>query len=294
MPTVPIRPAQSAVNESRILDFVIPLSAGTKSGENEPMSKKILIIANWKMNPSSLAKAVLLAQKIEKSAKYAPNAEIVVAPPFPFLVPIAKVLRKAKLGAQDLFWEERGAYTGEISADMLRDDCVSYCIIGHSERRALGETDKQINKKIKTALKNRIIPVLAIGEKKRMPEIKIRRILETQLKKDLNGISKIAFKNGVIAYEPVWAIGTGLSATPEHARIALAAIQEILKRLWKTTNTSTRILYGGSVNAKNAAPFVSSNGGGMDGMLVGGASLHPIEFVKIVKSAAKLEKISDF
>jgi triosephosphate isomerase len=214
---------------------------------------------------------------------------VVIAPPFPFLQAVAGVLRKSKLGAQDLFWEEKGARTGEVSPVMLKNLCVAYCIIGHSERRALGETDEMINKKIKAALKNRIVPVLAIGEKKRMPEAKMRRVIETQLKKNLNGISKVAFQNGVIAYEPVWAIGTGLSATPEHARKALSIIQETLRRLWKTKNIPTRILYGGSVNAKNAAPFISKSGGGMQGMLVGGASLNPKEFIGIIKSATLAE-----
>lgn len=261
------------------------------------MAKKLLIIANWKMNPPSTAKALSLTHKIEKGIPKTTNAEVVIAPPFPFLLPVASALKKSKLGAQNMFWEKEGARTGEISNMMLKNIHVSYCIIGHSERRALGETDEQINKKIKAALMSRIIPVLAIGEKKRIPESSMRRVLETQLKKDLGGISKIAFKNGVIAYEPVWAIGTGLSATPEHARKALHMIQEILIKLWKTPkeslrdptgqakNVRTRILYGGSVNAKNAGPFVSKKGGGMDGMLVGGASLNAKEFTGVIKSA---------
>ncbi|MFY9461793.1 MAG: triose-phosphate isomerase [Candidatus Sungiibacteriota bacterium] len=251
------------------------------------MPKKLLVIANWKMNPSSPAEAVILARKIEKGVPRIPDMEIVIAPPFPFLMPVASALKKSKLGAQDMFWEKEGARTGEVSPLMLKNLCVEYCIIGHSERRALGETDEMLNKKIKAALSGRIIPVLAIGEKKRMPEAKMRRVLETQLKKDLNGVSKIAFKNGVIAYEPVWAIGTGLSATPEHAHKALNIIREMLKHLWKTKNISTRILYGGSVNAKNAGPFASKKGGGMNGMLVGGASLKAKEFVGIVRSTVK-------
>ncbi len=278
--------ALRAVTTSRILNFVTPATLETKSGENEPLMKK-LIIANWKMNPATLQEAVILARKIEKDIPKTPNVEVVIAPPFPFLVPVAGALKKSKLGAQNMFWEKEGARTGEISYMMLKNLCVSYCIIGHSERRALGETDGEINKKIKAALKSRIVPVLAIGEKKRMPESSMRRVLETQLKKDLSGISKISFKNGVIAYEPVWAIGTGLSATPWHAHKALGIIRETLKRLWKTKHVPTRILYGGSVNAKNAGPFVSTKGGGMDGMLVGGASLNAKEFIGIIRAVAK-------
>ena len=251
------------------------------------MPKKLLIIANWKMNPSRASEAILLAKKIEKGIPRTPNAEVVIAPPFPFLVQVASVLKKSKLGVQDVFWEKEGARTGEVSTGMLKDLCVNYCIIGHSERRALGETDEQINKKIKAVLKSRIMPALAVGEKKRMPEAKMRRVLETQLKKDLNGISKVAFKNGIIAYEPVWAIGIGLSATPEHARKALGVIRKTLQHLWKTERIPTRILYGGSVNAKNAATFLSKKGGGMDGMLVGGASLNAKEFVGIVRAATR-------
>ena len=248
------------------------------------MPKKLLI-ANWKMNPSSPAEAVILARKIERGIPRTLNAEVVIAPPFPFLLPVSRILKKTRLGAQDMFWEKEGARTGEVSYMMLKNLCVSYCIIGHSERRALGETDEQINKKIKAALQGQIIPVLAIGERKRLPKTKLRRILETQLRKDLNGVSKVVFKNGVIAYEPVWAIGTGLSATPEYARKALSVIRETLKRVWKTKNISTRILYGGSVNTKNAAQFISKKGGGMNGMLVGGASLNTKEFSGIIKSA---------
>lgn len=249
------------------------------------MPKK-LIIANWKMNPRRAVEAVRLAKKIEESVHGIHTIEMVIAPPFPFIMPVARTLKKVKLGAQNMFWEKEGARTGEVSAGMLKNLCVSYCIMGHSERRTLGETDQQINKKIKAALKSRLIPVLAIGEKKQVPEPSMRRMLETQLKEDLSGISKIAFKNGVIAYEPVWAIGTGLSAAPEHARKALGIIRKTLGRLWKTEKVSTRIIYGGSVNAKNALPFVSSRRGGMDGILIGKTSLEPVEFIEIVKAAA--------
>lgn len=248
---------------------------------------KKLIIANWKMNPASLKAAIKLANETEKGLRGIKNVEIVIAPPFPFLAPVNKILKQSKLGAQDFFWKETGPATGEVSGDQLKHLRVSHVIIGHSERRALGETDEMINKKIKAALKAGLVPILAVGERKKMSSSKIRRVLSRQLSKGLHSVSAKAFENGVIAYEPVWAIGTGLATTPEHAKTALAMIKEILSRLWKIKKIKTRIIYGGSVNAKNAAAFISPQGGAMDGMLVGGMSLHPREFINIVRTATK-------
>lgn len=239
------------------------------------------------MNPASLKAAIKLANETEKGLRGIKNVEIVIAPPFPFLAPVNKILKQSKLGAQDFFWKETGPATGEVSGDQLKHLRVSHVIIGHSERRALGETDEMINKKIKAALKAGLVPILAVGERKKMSSSKIRRVLSRQLSKGLHSVSAKAFENGVIAYEPVWAIGTGLAATPKHAKQALTIIQEILNRLWRTRNVKTQIIYGGSVNAKNAAPFVSNKGGAMNGMLVGGASLKPKEFINTVRVAAK-------
>lgn len=250
--------------------------------------KKKIIIANWKMNPGSLKEAVSLTKQVEGGIQKNTNARVIIAPPFPLLLPVRKALRKSKLGAQDMFWEPRGAYTGEVSGEQLKRCGVSYVIIGHSERRIhFKETDAVINKKIKAALKSKLTPVLAIGETKRMPLKKIQRVLSRQLSRGLDDVSRRAFKNGIIAYEPVWAIGTGLAATPRDAKKTLAIIKEALQRLWKTKRVATPILYGGSVKAKNAASFVSEKGGGMDGMLVGGASLNAKEFVGIIHSAVK-------
>ena len=254
------------------------------------MAKK-LIIANWKMNPDSPGRAVRLAREIEKGLIGIKNAEIVIAPPYLFLKDVSQVLKRAKLGAQNMHWQDIGPYTGEVSWHQLKHLHVTHVIVGHYERRIhLGETNEMINKKVKAALRAGLIPVLAIGEQKRMPEDAMRLVLLRQLSRGLSGVSANDFKNGVIAYEPVWAIGTGLAATPQHARKALGMIQEILGRIWKTKKVSTPILYGGSVNSKNAYSFLSPKGGAMHGMLVGGASLKPKEFIKIVQSAANLEK----
>ncbi len=250
---------------------------------------KKVIIANWKMNPDSTGRAVRLAKEIERGTRGVKNVSVVIAPPYPFLESVDKVLKKTKLGAQNLFWEDVGPYTGEVSWHQLKHLRITYVIIGHSERRiCFGETDGMINKKVRAALKAGLRPVLAVGEQKKMPNKKMRGALSRQLSRDLAGVSLAAFRKGVIAYEPVWAIGTGLAATPKHAKYALVMIREILAHLWKVKRVSTPILYGGSVNARNAGPFVSKKGGGMDGMLVGGASLQPKEFIGIVRGAASV------
>lgn len=249
--------------------------------------KKLLIIANWKMNPDSPSRALLLAKKIDQGVRNT-QTEVVIAPPFPFLFEIGRALKKAKLGAQDMHWANLGAYTGEVSWHQLRHLRIAYVIIGHSERRwKMGETDTEINKKVRVALKTNLTPILAIGERRKMNDRAMRTVLKKQLTLGLKGISQKRFKNGVIAYEPVWAIGTGNSASPAHAASALHAITEILKNLWHTKAITTRILYGGSVNAKNARDYITENGGAMHGLLVGGASLNPKEFLGIIKNSLR-------
>ena len=250
------------------------------------MPKK-LIIANWKMNPDSMGRAVRLAKEIERGTRGVKNVSLAIAPPYPFLESVGKALKKTKLGAQNIFWEDARPYTGEVSGRQLKHLGITYVIIGHSERRIyFGETDVMINKKVRAALKAGLRPVLAVGERKKMPNKKMRGVLSRQLIKNLEGVSVKSFRKGVIAYEPVWAIGTGRAATPKHAKYALGMIQEILAHFWKVKKVSTPILYGGSVNARNAAAFISKNGGGMDGMLVGSASLKPKDFIEIVRSSA--------
>ncbi|MBI2640089.1 MAG: triose-phosphate isomerase [Candidatus Sungbacteria bacterium] len=248
---------------------------------------KKTIIANWKMNPVSLDQALHLAGEIEKRTTGIKNAEVVIAPPYPFLKDIGRVLKKTKLGAQNMHWEEAGPYTGEVSWRQLKHFRVTHVIIGHSERRIhMGETDEMINKKIKAALKANLIPILAVGEQKKLSENAMRLVLSRQLSRGLAGITAHDFKKGAIAYEPVWAIGTGRAATPKHAGIALRMIQKILAGLWKTKKVTMPILYGGSVNSKNAADFISPTMGGMQGLLVGSASLNATEFTGIIKSSS--------
>lgn len=227
-----------------------------------------LLILNWKMNPGTLKEAVALAKDSDFKS-------VVVAPPFPFIEEVGKVLKKAKLGAQDIFWESKGAFTGEVSAQELKDLCVEYVIIGHSERRhKLGETDEMIAKKLKAAAENGLTPVLCVGEtKKEKDSGKKEAVIERQLKIGLSLLSqkpKAKSQKLLVAYEPVWAIGTGDPETPESARETIQFIKKTL---------STKVLYGGSVNSNNLADYLKFKE--IDGALVGGASLNKEEIKKM-------------
>ena len=226
---------------------------------------KPLIIANWKCNPTNLIEAKKLFNKVR-------SLDVVICPPFVYLNTRYKIQdTKYKLGAQNCHYEQSGTYTGEISPKMLEDLGLKYVIIGHSERRIhFKETDEMINKKLKAALKAGLKPILCIGEKKGE---NAKKIISGQLKKDLKGISKKDLSKIIIAYEPVWAIGTGDFCKPEKAKEAMDFIKRGLKN---------KLLYGGSVNSKIAGKYIKI---GFDGLLVGGASLDTKEFIKIVKNA---------
>ncbi|MES2416309.1 MAG: triose-phosphate isomerase [Patescibacteria group bacterium] len=243
--------------------------------QNKKIGKK-LVIANWKMNPSSLKEAVKIAKASDVSG-------VVLCVPFVYLNAVKKVIKKAKLGAQNISSEESGAFTGEVSADMLYGAGVRYVIIGHSERRALGETNIQINKKIKMALSAGLSPILCVGEKERDVHDMNHEyfaVVKTELEEALSGISKNSAGKIIIAYEPVWA----LSTTPGRHDTTTADCQEMALFIKKILSDifsqqavqSMKILYGGSVNEKNVDDFVVH--GGVDGVLVGKASLDPKKF----------------
>jgi triosephosphate isomerase len=256
-----------------------------------------LIVANWKMNPQSLIEAKELFNSIKNRIKRDSNIlkkiRIIICPPFVYLEPLSKLLKprtsnlKPKLGAQDLFWEEKGAFTGEISPRMLKNLGVEYVIVGHSERRRiLGETDEMINKKLKAAIKVKLKPILCIGEKKRKGGSRKYEEIRDQLKKALKGIPNSFFRppnSLIIAYEPVWAIGTGNPCQPENAKEVLIFLKKFTRSLSHSL-TQPLILYGGSVNSKIAKDYIEA---GFDGLLVGGASLDSREFIEIIKSIAK-------
>lgn len=247
------------------------------------MINKKIIVANWKMNPSSSEEAVRLVKSI-LSQTLPKNIELIIAPPFVYLDLIKKNFKKEiKLAAQNVSWSERGAFTGEISGLMLKNVGCDYSIIGHSERRyKIGETDEMINLKIKAAFKAGLNPILAIGEKERSDDIV--KVLSSQIKSALDGTTTSEIGRLIIAYEPVWAIGTGTSDTPDHALSAVLLIRKIIGNLYTPDfAVDLPVLYGGSVTADNSADFIGQ--AGINGALVGGASLNIEEFLKIAKSA---------
>ena len=239
-----------------------------------------LIVANWKMNPKTEKEAISLAKAEDKRG-------VVIAPPFVFLSSLRDVLKKASLGAQDVFWEnprQGGVYTGEMSARMLKKSGVKYVIIGHSQRRSLGETDKMINKKVKTALETGLKVILCVGENLNIRckgKKAVENFIQKQLKDDLAGIRnwKLVIRNLFIAYEPVWAISTNKGARADTKEDAAEMIKFIKKFLVLSLKLKVKVLYGGSVNSKNAKGFLEIS----DGLLVGGASLKSVEFLKILR-----------
>lgn len=247
------------------------------------MNTKKIIIANWKMNPQTAEEALrfvksVLAQRLSK------NIVLIIAPPFVYLDLIKKNCGKEiKLAAQNISWAERGAYTGEVSNLMIKNLGCDYVIIGHSERRyKIGETDEMINLKLKAAFKVGLIPVLAVGEKESNDDI--IKVLTRQVKSALEGIGVSEISRLIIAYEPVWAIGTGLADTPDHALSAALLVKKIIGNLYGSEWTADLpVLYGGSVTSENASDFIAQSG--ISGALVGGASLEPQDFIKIIKAA---------
>lgn len=213
------------------------------------------------------------------------QAEIVICPPFTCLYALQNSLEGSgiKLGGQNLFWEEKGSYTGEISPLMLADAGCSYVIIGHSERRQImGESDLSINRKIKAALEGGLIPILCVGETLQERENnRAREVVKEQLGKALQDIS-LTGRQLVLAYEPVWAIGTGVNASSDDAQEMMVFIRSYLAKIYdKSIANSLRILYGGSVNSRNIADFIAKED--VDGALIGGASLQAESLADIVR-----------
>ena len=248
---------------------------------------KPLIVANWKCNPTTRGEAQQLFQSVQKGIKNIKNVEVIICPPFIYIPKFQHSnIPTIKLGAQDVFWEGKGDFTGEISPLMLKNLGCKYVIIGHSERRRyLKETDEMINRKLKTALKFNLRPILCVGDKSRESKEDIKEI-DLQLKKDLKGLEKSTLSKLIITYEPIWAISTtraSVVATPEDARKGALYIKKTLDKLFgKDSAQKIKILYGGSVNGKNINSFIYD--AQMDGVLVGAASLDSREFVKIVKN----------
>ena len=256
---------------------------------------KPLVIANWKMNPQTLAEAKRLFNSVKNGLKNIKNAEVVICPPFVYLSALKSEIMgpssAISFGGQSCFWEEKGAFTGEVSPKMLKDLGVEYVIIGHSERRRyLKETDEMINRKIKAAIIAGLKPILCIGSRERgnrgSSEMKI------QLQKALAGVKKTELKNVIITYEPVWAISTtkrSVIATPENTKEGKIFIRENLNKLFgKSLSQRIRIIYGGSVDSNNIEGFIKV--AKMDGVLIGAASLKPDDFTAAVKKVDLISK----
>jgi triosephosphate isomerase len=250
------------------------------------MSKLTKLVAgNWKMH-KTLAEARDLARDIVRGVGAGAACEVVLAPPYTALAAVAQEIQGSpvKLAAQNTFWEEKGAFTGAISPVMLKDVGCTYVIIGHSERRQhFGETDATVNRRVKAALAAGLIPMVCVGETLEQREAgKTLEVVAAQVRGGLAGLP--ADKRGVlvIAYEPVWAIGTGRTATPAQAQEVHAFIRSLLPEVLGTT--AIRILYGGSVTPENAADLMAQPD--LDGALVGGASLKADSFLKIIAAAA--------
>lgn len=242
------------------------------------------------MNPKSPREAVRLARAVGHGLKNIRNVEVVLVPPFVFLSHVSSSMLRAsrfKLGAQDCFYVKTGAYTGEISPLQLKALGVTLVIVGHSERRALGESDDVVRKKAKASLEAGLRPVLCVGEKEREREVAFPKIIREELRDGLKKIKKSLLKNLVIAYEPIWAIGTGRADTSESVyEMSILIRRELYRMLGKRIAAKIPILYGGSVDERNAADFVKR--GVVDGLLVGGASLNSKKFAKIVKELADI------
>ena len=251
--------------------------------------KRIPFVAgNWKMN-KTVAEARELVSRMSTPLRNIPNVEKVVCPPFTSLMALSEALNGTGigLGAQDLHWEEKGAFTGQIAPNMVKEFC-SYVIIGHSERRAyFGETDETVNKKVHAALKAGLTPIVCVGETLDQYESGLTsEVVRRQINAGLAGIDSAIAAQIVVAYEPVWAIGTGKASSAENANgVHAKAIRPVLSELFGESNAQAiRILYGGSVTAANAAEFFAQSD--IDGALVGGASLKVDEFVAITKAAS--------
>ena len=246
--------------------------------------RKAVIAGNWKMNKTAKETKELLAELVPLVADAA--CEVVVCVPFTDIAMAKRMTKKTniKVGAQNIHWAESGAFTGEISGAMLKELKVEYVVVGHSERRQyFGETDETVNKRVAAALAHRIRPIVCVGETLEERETgKTEEVLFRQITEGLKGFKSKDFDKIVIAYEPVWAIGTGKTATKEEADETIGFIRRtIAKKFSKNIAEKVRIQYGGSMNPKNASELMSMPE--IDGGLIGGASLKAEDFAKVVK-----------
>jgi len=250
--------------------------------------RRAIIAGNWKMNKTG-PEAVQLVKELLNRVSDVRDVDIIVCPPFTALESVAWVLGEGsvKIGAQDMHWAEQGAYTGEVSAKMLLTIGCRYVILGHSERRAyFGESNSDVNKKLKAALATSLIPIVCVGEKLEEREGgQTEVVVQDHVLGAFEGFSASELKRVILAYEPVWAIGTGKTATSEQANEVHTFIRDLLKsKLGRSLAQDIRIQYGGSVKPENAASLLSQPE--IDGALVGGASLDVESFARIIKAVS--------
>jgi triosephosphate isomerase (TIM) len=255
------------------------------------MPNKRIIIANWKMNPLTEKEAEKLWKGITKNTPPLRKTLIVICPPVIYLEKLKKLSRKVILGVQDAFWGDTGAFTGEVSSEMLYLAGSRYVILGHSERRARGETDRDINKKVKSSLASGLSPILCVGENVRDEEHGYFNYVKDQLEAGLQGVVKNSIKNIIVAYEPVWAISSTpgrRDASPEDSSEMAIFIRKVLSDKFGREASRVKIVYGGSVNDRDAEGFLRL--GGVDGLLVGRASLNAEKFASIIKTCETLNR----
>ena len=254
------------------------------------MARKPMMAGNWKMN-NAIGEAVVLTQEISNNwwKDWGDKVDIVICPPVIDLKPVKTVLEfdktKIFVGAQNVYWEDAGAYTGEVSVRMIRECGCEYCIVGHSERRGLfGETNEDVNKKVRALVAGRLKPIVCVGESLAVrDEGTTNEYVCAQVKAAFAGVDAEDAAKCVVAYEPIWAIGTGRTATPEQAEEVCAAIRAQLAVLFgEETAQAMRVLYGGSMNPGNVDALVAEPD--IDGGLIGGASLKCDSFIQLVKA----------
>lgn len=253
-------------------------------------SKRKIIVGNWKMNPVGSSKALAIFKAIKKEHHSYKNIDVIVAVPSVYL-PVLKLLasKRLSLAAQNVFYEAAGPFTGEMAISMLQEVGATAVIVGHSERRALGETNELINKKVKAALKKNILPILCIGESTREDDVWYLHAVKSQLEECLKDVKASELKSLVIAYEPLWAIGKDAKrvATPIESEEMAIYIRKVLTDLFGARYAALpRIIYGGSVDEQNAQGFLYH--GGVDGLLPGRVSLEPKKFLKILAMANEM------
>ena len=253
---------------------------------------KKIIIANWKMNPFSAKEAEYILNGVKKTAAKLKKTQTVICPPFIYFNNLRKIIGKSTilfLGAQNSFWEIEGAFTGEVSPEMIKNSGGSYVILGHSERRALGESDEIVSKKTVVCLKTGLKTVVCIGEKVRDEQGDYLAFLKNEIRNSLNKVQKRFLRNLIIAYEPIWAIGKkdAEAMLPADIHETVIYIKKVLSEIYgQESALAVPILYGGSVGGKNAGEIIKD--GGVNGLLVGHQSLKPENFNEILRSVENI------